>query len=267
MGIFVEIGGVRFLLPILVMALIVLAHASLFADAVKTNANPAGDTVVLLHGLARTSSSMRKIQAVLEHAGYRVCNIDYPSRDHGISELTTDHVLPAIRGCTQDRDAKIHFVTHSLGGIITRELIQMQVIPNLGRVVMLSPPNQGSEVVDQLGDFWLFELINGPAGMELGTGEFSKPQTLGPAEFELGIITGNKSINPILSSLIPGEDDGKVSIKRAKLAGMTDFLVLPVSHPFIMKDAAAISQILFFLRHGKFDHQTPALELPNEKGL
>jgi pimeloyl-ACP methyl ester carboxylesterase len=238
----------------LVLTAMAICMASPFAGADK---GPQADVVVLLHGLARTSDSMEEMAVALERAGYRVCNIDYPSRDFPIAELATNHVLPAIRGCIRDGVSQIHFVTHSLGGIITRTLVQMEAIPNLGRVVMLSPPNQGSEVVDELSALWLFELINGPAGMELGTREFSKPLSLGPADFELGIITGNKSINPILSSLIPGDDDGKVSVERAKLEGMADFLVLPVSHPFIMKDEIAIAQTLFFLRHGKFEPVAP----------
>jgi len=119
-------------------------------------------------------------------------------------------------------------------------------------VVMLSPPNQGSEVVDKLGGWCLFKAINGPAGAQLGTAATQIPRSLGRARFELGVITGSRSINLILSTLIPGEDDGKVSIENAKLEGMSDFVVVPTSHPFIMKNRAASAQVLFFLEHGSF---------------
>ena len=216
--------------------------------------SPKNEYVVLLHGLARHESSMRKMQKALVEQGYGTCNIAYPSRHHSIEKLTQDYVLPKVRECLANKDAKLNFVTHSLGGIIVRNLLQKEKFKNLSAVVMLSPPNQGSEVVDTLGDYWLFELIYGPAGKELGTGKKSTPNRLGPAKFKLGIITGNFSINPIFSLIIPGEDDGKVSIERAKLQGMSDFLVVPVSHPFIMKDNEVIRQTLFFLKHYRFRH-------------
>ena len=117
---------------------------------------------------------------------------------------------------------------------------------------MLAPPNQGSEVADGLSESWLFNLINGPAGKELGMAGNSIPLQLGPANFEVGIIAGNKSINLILSLMIDGENDGKVSIKNTKLEGMKDFIVLPVTHPFIMKEEPAIRQTIHFLIYGMF---------------
>ena len=78
------------------------------------------------------------------------------------------------------------------------------------------------------------------------------PSQLGPADFEVGIITGSRSINLILSLMIKGNDDGKVSIERAKLEGMKDFRILPSTHPFIMKSKTAIEQTIFFLNHGVF---------------
>ncbi len=212
-------------------------------------------SVILLHGLLRSAGSMDKIAATLIKEGYRVCNISYPSSKYSISALSKNHVFPMIREFVPDLSAPVHFVAHSLGCIIVRELIEKRLIKNPGRVVMLSPPNQGSEIVDSLGDFQLFKWLNGPAGRELGTDASSKPNRLGPANFELGIITGNSTINPLLSWIIPGKDDGKVSIERAKLEGMTDFLVVPVSHPFIMKNKKVITQTLFFLKHGKFKKQ------------
>ena len=139
-----------------------------------------------------------------------------------------------------------------MGGILVRYMAKHGLLPNIHRVVMLSPPNKGSEVVDKLGELWAFEFINGPAGQELGTGSASLPLQLGAANFEVGIITGNRSINLILSLLIDGDDDGKVSIERAKLDGMKDFLVIPASHTFIMQNLTAIEQTLYFLDHGVF---------------
>jgi pimeloyl-ACP methyl ester carboxylesterase len=212
----------------------------------------ASESVVLLHGLARTADSMSRMAGALEAAGYHVCNVSYPSRQHSIEELTTDFVAPAVRACRSSEMDTVHFVTHALGGILVRQLAKSAPDLKIGRVVMLSPPNHGSEVVDKLGTLSLFTFINGPAGLQLATGEDYLPRTLGPASFDVGIVTGSRTVNPILSLLIPGEDDGKVSIESAKLAGMRDFCVIPATHPFIMNNKRAIALVLTFLAQGKF---------------
>ncbi len=210
------------------------------------------ETVILLHGLARSSTSMNKMEKALEDEGFKPCNIDYPSTQHRISILAQEHILPKIKACIGNIDSSIHFVTHSMGGILVRYFAKHALISHMARVVMLSPPNQGSEVVDALGDTWFFEFINGPAGKELGTDTGSIPLQLGPANFEVGIITGSRSINLILSLMIEGSDDGKVSVEHAKLEGMKDFMVLPSTHPFIMRNEKAIEQTIYFLNHGVF---------------
>ena len=206
--------------------------------------------VVILHGLARTSNSMNKLAGYLTDQGYKVVNIDYPSRKYQLSELAKIIRKEAISKTAGAN--RIHFVTHSMGGIIVRLMQKNDPLPNPGRVVMLSPPNHGSEVVDFLSGLWFFKSINGPAGKQLGTGENSIYRTLGKVNFELGVITGNRSINWINSLIIPGEDDGKVSIESAKTEGMTDFLVVHVSHPFIMNDKTVMAQCVHFLRNGHF---------------
>lgn len=199
---------------------------------------------------------MEKLADALDVAGYEVCNLDYPSRHHTVEVLAETHVLPAIASCFDGPRESIAFVTHSMGGILVR---QLAATPgrhfDIGRVVMLAPPNGGSEVVDKFGGWRLFEAINGPAGGQLGTAADQLPATLGPAGFELGIVAGNRSINLLLSAVIPGPDDGKVAIERSKLAGMQDFLLVEVSHPFIMKDEQVISQVISFLKLGAFQRE------------
>ncbi len=189
----------------------------------------------------------------LSQAGYKVLNMDYPSHTLSIEKLAEDAVGRAVGECQRNSAAKIHFVTHSLGGILVRSYLKYHEIPNLGRVVMLGPPNQGSEVVDKLGSLWLFRLINGPAGNEMGTDEDSTPSKLGPAHFCVGIIAGNCSINWINSLLILGSDDGKVSVERTKLVGMTDHIIIRAAHPFIMRNRTAIRQTIHFLRTGRLN--------------
>jgi len=215
----------------------------------------ASECVILLHGLARTSSSMKILQKSLSKKGYSVVNIDYPSRQLPIAELASLAIEEGILKSQQLQCKKIHFVTHSLGGILVRQYTQTKTIPDLHRVVMLGPPNKGSEVVDRLKNLPGYTQIHGPAGLELGTADEDIPKQLGPVNFELGIIAGKLSINPILSSIIPGQDDGKVSVESTKIQGMKDFITLPTTHTFMMWNSESIHQTQYFLQHGLFDHK------------
>ena len=221
--------------------------------AITSSAFGAPETVILLHGLCRTSRSMDKMERALTEAGYRVQNVDYPSRTAPIQKLADEAIGKAVADCQRDGVTKIDFVTHSLGGILVRSYLARHSLPELGRVVMLAPPNRGSEVVDKLGWTFAFKWLNGPAGSELGTDTNSVPNQLGPVNYPLGVIAGDRSINSINSLLIPGRDDGKVSIERTKLAGMSDYIVIHATHPFIMKNREAIRQTIQFLRTGAFD--------------
>lgn len=212
-----------------------------------------GESVVLLHGLARTDRSFSKLEAALTDIGYHVVNLGYPSRSGDIETLANEFIPKALSHCPSGN--AVHFVTHSLGGILVRQYLSERSIDGLGRVVMLGPPNQGSQVVDKLQDAPGFRLVNGPAGVQLGTGELSVPNRLGPANFEVGIIAGTRSINLILSTMLPSPDDGKVSVENTKLEGMADHATLPVSHPFLMKNDRVIEQVMRFLATGAFERE------------
>ncbi len=212
----------------------------------------AKDGVILLHGLVRTKASMEKMEAALTEAGYTVANIDYPSRTATITQLAEDTISAALASKALNDCERIHFVTHSLGGILVRSYFSDHTEPRLGRVVMLGPPNRGSEVVDQLKSWTLFQKLNGPAGSELGTDPDSTPNQLGAVEFELGIIAGDRSINWINSFYIPGKDDGKVSVEHTEIEGMTDHIVIHATHPYLMKNKTVIRQTIAFLESGKF---------------
>ncbi len=211
------------------------------------------ECVVLLHGLARTERSLSNLERHLENGGFTVQNIGYPSREKTIQELSIEVIPEAIDLCMKRDAGKIHFVTHSMGGILVRYYLEHNEVPRMGRVVMLSPPNNGSEVVDKLKDSRIFQWINGPAGEQLGTDDASVPRSLGIPTYEVGIITGDQSINPILSLLIPGSDDGKVSVESARLEGMKDFLIVHKTHPFIMNDEGVLHQVSTFIKQGAFD--------------
>jgi triacylglycerol lipase len=208
--------------------------------------------VILLHGLCRSNSSMEEMEDRLVSLGYIVLNAGYESRSGGITELSEAAVGEALMDRRFESCSKIHFVTHSLGGILVRSYFSRHDEPRLGRTVMLGPPNQGSEIVDRLGSWWLFKKINGPAGGELGTGNESLPNQLGPVDFELGVIAGDRSINWINSMMIRGDDDGKVSVEKTKVAGMKAHLTVHATHPCMMKNEEVIGQVLSFLKFGSF---------------
>lgn len=193
---------------------------------------------------------MKKMERTLTVAGYRTVNIDYPSTQFPIETLA-QQILDEIESHVTEND-KVHFVTHSMGGILVRYLNDHLQFSRTGRVVMLCPPNQGSEIVDRLGGLKLFEWLNGPAGLQLGTAKDGIVSTLGPVEFELGVIAGDRSIDWILSTMIPGPNDGKVSIESARISGMSDYKVAHATHPYIMKNKAVIKEVLTFLETGKF---------------
>ena len=214
--------------------------------------------VVLLHGLWRSDNSMTRMEESLSEAGYRVQNIEYESTEKPVEILADEAVTAGLEACGDGET--LHFVTHSLGGILVRQYLQERDIDHLGRVVMQGPPNQGSEVIDRYADWPGFEWFSGPAGMQLGTGEASVPRSLGPAHFDLGIIAGNQTINPILSQSLPGKDDGKVSVDATRLEGMNDHMEMPVTHVFMMRNKEVIEQVLHYLEYGHFDRHAGAEE-------
>jgi pimeloyl-ACP methyl ester carboxylesterase len=208
------------------------------------------ECVILLHGLARSSRSMAKLEKMLKRKGFITVNSNYPSTKHDIGTLADEAITDALSQCPEG--SRINFVTHSMGGILVRQYLSKKRIKNLGRVVMLGPPNKGSQVVDRLKNMPGFKIVNGPAGTQLGASEISVPNMLGAVNYEVGIIAGTRSINLILSTMLPKPNDGKVSVENTKLEGMADHITLPVTHPFMMNNSEVISQILHFLKSGMF---------------
>jgi pimeloyl-ACP methyl ester carboxylesterase len=216
-------------------------------------ATRAADIVVLLHGLGRSPLSMTRLARRLHHDGYQVHNLAYPSQRADIRTLANATLGRVFAEAPVD--ARIHLVTHSLGGILVRQYLHDHGTPaSLGRVVMLAPPNAGSELVDRLRHWSFYRRINGPAGLQLGTDTASIPQTLGapPSGVEIGIIAGNVSLNPFFSAFIEGLDDGKVSVARSHLEGESAHIIVPYSHTWMMWRRPVLTHIRFFLRTGRF---------------
>ena len=172
-------------------------------------------------------------------------------------EALVDRLQSEVGLCCGTEAETVHFVTHSMGGVLVRSYLRRQPEAHRGRVVMLSPPNQGSEIIDAFADSPLLQRFVGPAGSELGTDSAGIASQLGPVRFSLGIVTGDRSMNPLSSWLIPGPDDGKVGVDRARVDGAADFMVVPATHTFIMNRRDVAEEVVHFLRHGRFASQAP----------
>jgi len=242
-----------------VLTVLLLSGCSRLGLSVQypTPAKTQDECVVLLHGMGRTLRSMDSMQEYLTNAGYHTVSLGYPSTEKTIEDIAADHFNLALEQCQEFDPSSIHFVSHSLGGIILRTVFKEHKPEKMGRVVMLSPPNKGSVAADNLKDWWFYKWLNGPAGQQLTTDKDSHPNRLGPVDYPVGIITGDRYFffDFWLSSLIPGIDDGKVSVKGARLDGMSDFLVVHETHPFIMDAEYVHEETLYFLQNGKFKHQ------------
>lgn len=211
--------------------------------------------VIVLHGLARRPASMAGLARRIGSAGFVVRNVGYRSTAGSLDALARE-VRAAVEP-TLGKASAVHFVTYSLGGIVARRLLAEWTPVNLGRVVMIAPPNRGTEIVDVLGTRRVARWVYGPVFGELGTGADSAPNVLGPVGFETGVIAGSRVVSPLGWWLLPNPSDGTIAIERTRVAGMADHIVLPHSHTFIMRARRVAEEAVHFLRHGRFSDAAP----------
>lgn len=218
-------------------------------------ANPSVDVVVMLHGLGLRSWAMARLAGNLRGEGFRVVNLTYPSRTLPLEQIAADWLPAQLRAAGLEPTTRVNFVTHSMGGIVVRLYRRDFPQARIGRVVMLAPPNQGTEVVEHLNGLAPFRWFTGINGARLGTGADSAPRALGPwptGGGEVGVIAGDRSMNPLFSSWIAGPNDGRVSVASTRLEGMTDFVVVHHSHTWVQWCDDTFAQVRTFLRHGRF---------------
>ncbi len=219
------------------------------------------DYVVVLHGLGRTKHSMGKISKHLSEKGYTVVNAQYPSNMKDLEALAKQDLSELISVHCPDKSRKLNFVTHSMGGILVRQFLKENMdVERIGRVVMLAPPNGGSEIIDGLREYKICHEILGPAGMSLGTREMDKPKSLGPINAETGVVMGDMCLFPLGWVFIDEPNDGAVAVKNAPIEGMKEGLLVNCTHTFMIVNNTVIGQVEYFLRNGEFDRRNEIIK-------
>ena len=238
------------------MCRLFLSLGLLLAGAARSTGATEPDCVVLLHGIGMQGYVMKRIESALTGSGYRVVNISYPSREMPFEQLAGEYLPAQLKDHDVARAPHLHFITHSMGSLIVRKLLHDARPANLGRVVMIGPPNHGSTAADEASSYTLLRDYIGENLGRLGTGDNSIVRTLGPADFDVGIIAGEVAINPVFGAVLTGKNDGAVTVESARLEGMRDFIVVPYSHTVMLWRDEVIAQALAYLRDGRFRHET-----------
>ncbi|MBN1482512.1 alpha/beta fold hydrolase [candidate division KSB1 bacterium] len=241
----------RFLWLLPIFSVIGCSAATYHYSLVQTDASDS--FVIILHGLRGKSTSFLMMEKALVAKGYNVCRVDYPSTQDTIERLADTAIRTAIERCSGAGGDTLHFVAHSMGGILVRYYLQKFDVPQLGRVVLLCPPNRGIELIDTFAWCGAFRKYNGPAGMQLSAKKDGFVRSLLPSQSDVGVIMSTKSVNPVASAFIPGPDDGRVAIASARINDLKDFVLVNSNHHVIMKKEETIRQVISFLKNGSFE--------------
>ncbi|MGY0578442.1 MAG: alpha/beta fold hydrolase [Paraglaciecola chathamensis] len=220
---------------------------------------PDDELVVLAHGLGRSGWAMWRLAQRLEDAQYKVCRLDYATFGVSVAEALAE-TRKQIDDCTAQAP-KVHFVRHSLGGLVIRAYLQnnQQNLKKarMGQVVLIGTPNKGSELADYLSDSWLMNAAGGIT-RALVTGDNSLGNKLDALDvnsgLKLGVIAGTKPL-ALTSARFNGPNDGLVSVASARLSNMSDFIAIEVSHSQLRYNAEVAEQTVRFLQTAHFKHE------------
>lgn len=221
------------------------------ASTLPANAKPhKGEIVFLLHGLMRNNQDMMLLQKEFVKRGYKTCNWSYASNRFSIKELGKQ--LKELIDKTPM--TTIHFVGHSMGGIVIRSYMDQFKPTNVGRVVMIGTPNSGASIASLFSDYELFKKSFGPAAIELASD--SQKGLAQPADFpntEFAVIAGGTGTKYGMNPLIKGDNDGLVATEEAKLKGAKCFTIVPLHHMIIHLEKSTIQKTANFIEFGSFD--------------
>lgn len=244
----------RLLLLCSVLILSLLGCSDSIAGNNRTQVN--NDLVILAHGLGRSENAMWLLTRRLENSGYAVCTLDYTSIGESVQSVL-DATETQINQCLESIEssqAQIHFVGHSLGGLVIRSYLQnhpeLAKSDQMGQAVLIGTPNQGSELADHYADSWLIEL-GGEVTQSLITGEKSLGAQLGQVDIAFGVIAGTKSMR-LTDGVFSGPNDGLVSVESTKLEKMGDFIEIDVGHSSMRYNEEVATQTIYYLQNGHF---------------
>ena len=218
----------------------------------ETGFNGEKDLVVLLHGMYRDARAMKALEKYLERLNYEVTNISYPSTEYPIETLAEDYLGPALAALKIKKDRQVHFVTHSMGGILVRYYLKQHPLDSIGNVVMIAPPNKGTELADFLVNPLWTDTNKNPAKFQLGSEVNSWVNQLGPVNFSLGVIAGDLNNNFITDWIVSGKDDGVVSVESTKVLNMSDFITVREKHYRLRANQTVMQQVAYFLQYKQF---------------
>ena len=219
------------------------------------------DVVIVFHGIYGKAKTLNHITDMLEKEGYSGINIQYPTTEDTVEEITEKYIAPNIESIVKTveeenilrrkqglPEIKINFIVHSMGTGVLRYYLKTHKLNNLGKVVFISPPSHGS----QLSDNPISDIIKdtlGEAVKQFKTSSDSFVNSLGEPDYQCYVMIGNKSGNFLYSILIPGIDDGMVPFKTSRLNNCNYKVIENATHTSILKDKRTLNEIADYLKN------------------
>jgi triacylglycerol esterase/lipase EstA (alpha/beta hydrolase family) len=223
----------------------------------------AGESVFLLHGIANIPLSMKFLESRLGKAGYTVHNLGYPS-----TRVPIEEAAEQVRGKIEQLAGTdtVHIVAHSMGNLVARKALDGDLPHSgqiklgqiklgqikLGKMVMIAPPSRGSFAAERLKELDIFRWVFGPAGQQLPSKNTAFFENLPEPPCPFGIIAGGRGTEDGYNPIIPGDNDGTVSVEETKLPGAADMVIIRNTHTLLLFDEETAAQTVHFLKHGRF---------------